>query len=134
MAEPTFFTLDEILDIHRDQIERYGGQAGVRDLGLLQSAAAMPAAGFGGEYLHKDLFEMAAAYLFHIVKNHPFIDGNKRAGTVAADVFLGMNGVDTDIDEDELAALVLNVVAGAAGKTEIATFFRERSHELPKAG
>jgi len=134
MLEPTFLTLDEILDIHRDQIDRYGGQAGVRDLGLLQSAAAMPAAGFGGEYLHKDLFEMAAAYLFHIAKNHPFIDGNKRTGTAVADVFLEMNDIDTDIDEDELAALVLDVAAGRADKEHVAAFFRERSRPHPPAG
>jgi len=134
MAEPTFLTLNEILDIHRDQIDRYGGQAGVRDLGLLQSAIAMPAAGFSGEYLHKDLFEMGAAYLFHIAKNHPFIDGNKRTGTAAADVFLEMNDIDTDIDENELVALVLDVAAGRADKKQVAAFFRERSHTLPPAG
>ena len=68
---PEFLSLAEALEIHRDQIERYGGNTGIRDLGLLQSALAMPAAGFGERYLHTDLFEMAAAYLFHIVQNHP---------------------------------------------------------------
>ncbi len=84
---PVSLSLAEVLEIHRDQIERYGGHAGLRDLGLLQSALAMPAARFGGRYLHGDLLEMAAAYLFHIEQNHPFIDGNKRTGTVAAIVF-----------------------------------------------
>jgi death-on-curing protein len=79
---PVFLNLAEVLEIHRDQIERYGGQPGIRDLDLLQSALAMPAAGFGDRYLHEDLLEMAAAYLFHIARNHPFVDGNKR--TVAA--------------------------------------------------
>jgi len=65
---PIFLSLGEVLEIHRDQIERYGGSPGIRDLGLLQSALAMPAAGFGGRYLHTDLFEMAAAYLFHITR------------------------------------------------------------------
>ena len=74
---PDFLTLDEVLEIHRDQIERYGGAAGIRDLGLLQSALAQPSATFGGQYLHADLHEMAAAYLYHLVQNHPFLDGNK---------------------------------------------------------
>jgi len=134
MAKPTFLTLDEILHIHRDQSDRYGGQAGVRDLGLLESAVAMSATGFGGEHAHDDLFEMAAAYLFHIVKNHPFIDGNKRSGTVAADVFLEMNDIDTDIDEDELVALVLDVAGGLTDKKQVAAFFRERSQAYLSAG
>jgi death on curing protein len=86
--EPRFLELDEILEIHRDQIERYGGATGIRDLALLRSAVAMPSAGVAGEYLHRDLIEIAGAYLFHLVMNHPFIDGNKRVGTVAALVFL----------------------------------------------
>ena len=74
--EPLFLTLAEVIAINSDQCRRYGGLAGVRDEGLLLSALAMPQAGFGDEYAHSDIFEMAAAYLFHIVKNHPFIDGN----------------------------------------------------------
>jgi len=67
-VSPTFLDLDQIIALHLSMIERYGGSDGLRDLGLLQSAMAMPQASFGGEYLHKDIFEMAAAYLFHIVK------------------------------------------------------------------
>src|SRR4030042_4939895 len=91
--EPIFLTLGEVLEIHRDQIKRYGGDPDIRDLRLLQSAVAIPASSFGGQYFHGDLFEMGAAYLFHIVQNHPFIDGNKRTGAVAALVFLDLNGV-----------------------------------------
>lgn len=69
--DPLFLTIDEIVAIHDDQVNRYGGSHGLRDEGLLLSAAAMPEMGFGGEYLHHDLFEMAAAYLFHIVMDHP---------------------------------------------------------------
>jgi len=100
MAEIEFLGLDEIINIHMDQIEQYGGSAGIRDIGLLQSAAAMPAAGFGEDYLHKDIFEMAAAYLFHITQNHPFIDGNKRTGIASAATFLGINGILLDADDD----------------------------------
>jgi death-on-curing protein len=77
-VEIVFLTTDEALAIHRDQIARYGGSPGLRDAGLLDSALATPQTGFGGEYLRRDLFEMAAAYLLQLVKNHPFVDGNKR--------------------------------------------------------
>ncbi|HEY3242777.1 MAG TPA: type II toxin-antitoxin system death-on-curing family toxin [Phycisphaerae bacterium] len=126
---PIFLTLDEAVEIHRDQIERYGGSAGVRDFGLLQSALAMPAAGFDGEYLHADLFEMAAAYLFHIVQNHPFVDGNKRAGAVAAIVFLCLNGISLQVAEEEFEELVLGVAQGHINKPAIADFFRAHARQ-----
>ena len=81
---PCFLDLDLVLRTHRGLIERYGGEEGLRDAGLLQSAIAQPRAMFGGEFLHKDLFEMAAAYLFHVVQNHAFLDGNKRTGAACA--------------------------------------------------
>jgi death-on-curing protein len=121
---PLFLTVDDLIRIHGEQVRVYGGEASVRDLGLLESAAAMPALGLGDEYLHKDLFEMAAAYLFHVVQNHPFADGNKRTGTVAALAFLELNGVECDVENDELAEFVLHVARGLAGKAEIAEFFR----------
>jgi death on curing protein len=127
VVTPVFLSLAEVLEIHRDQIERYGGRAGLRDLGLLQSALAMPAAGFGGRYLHSDLLEMAAAYLFHIVQNHPFIDGNKRTGTVAAIVFLALNGIELQADETQLEQLVIDVAKGKAGKSGVADFLRKNS-------
>lgn len=93
MIEPVFLTLAEVLEIHKDQIARYGGTQGIRDIGLAESALAMPQAGFGGEYLHRSLFEMAAAYAYHIAENQPFLDGNKRTALAAALIFLDMNGV-----------------------------------------
>src|SRR5580692_9224146 len=92
MDEILFLTRDEVVEIHRDQIERYGGSLGIRDEGLLQSAVAMPEASFGGERLHASISGIAAAYLFHLAMNHPFIDGNKRVGAASAIVFLKMNG------------------------------------------
>ena len=77
---PLFLDIHRVLQIHLDMIKTYGGDEGVRDLGLLQSAVAMPQASFDDELLHKDLCEMAAAYLYHITQNHPFVDGNKRTG------------------------------------------------------
>ena len=124
---PDFLTLDEILRIHRDQIERYGGSLGVRDQGLLESAIAMPQARFGGQYAHTDLCEMGAAYLFHLTKNHSFIDGNKRVGTAAALVFLEMNGVSVEATNEEIAALTLGVAEGKTSKSAVAEFFRKHS-------
>lgn len=122
--EPTFLTVEELLAIHTDQVERYGGSLGLRDEGLLQSAAAMPSSTFGGEFLHADLAEMAAAYLFHLVSNHPFIDGNKRTGAAAAIVFLEMNDAEFTASEDDYEALVLCVAKGELEKPAIADFFR----------
>jgi death-on-curing protein len=121
---PLFLSLDEVVAIHRDQNQRYGGSLGVRDWGLLQSAVAMPAATFGGQYLHTDLIEMAAAYLFHLVQNHPFFDGNKRVGAVAADVFLAMNDIRLNADEDAFGDLVLSIARGETSKSAAAEFLR----------
>lgn len=124
---PQFLTLDEVMDIHRDQIERYDGMLGVRDLELLESAIAAPQSGFGDQYLHGDLFEMASAYLFHVVQNHPFLDGNKRVGTAAALTFLELNGVETKIPNQVLVATVLAVAQGKTEKSAIAAFFRRHA-------
>ena len=119
-----FLDMHLVTCLHRDLIERYGGSIGIRDVGLLDSAVAMPQASFGGEYLHSDLFEMAAAYLYHIVQNHPFIDGNKRTGAAAAIIFLDMNGIEIKSDEEGLVKITLSVAEGKTKKAEIAAFFR----------
>lgn len=99
MTEPEFLTLEDVLLIHDEQLEAYGGIHGIRDNGLLESAVMMPQASFGGEYLHQNLFEMAAAYAFHIAENQPFLDGNKRTALVSALVFLDINGFEV-LDEN----------------------------------
>ena len=123
MTEPVFLGLDEVIEIHHDQIKRYGGHPGILDVGILKSAIAMPSATFDGNYLHTDIFEMAAAYLFHIVRNHPFVDGNKRTGTVASIVFLMMNGIDFHADENDFEKIVLLTAEGKTAKATIARFF-----------
>lgn len=125
MTECTFLSLSEVLEIHQDQITRYDGSLGVRDLELLKSALGMPAASFGGEYLHTDIYEMTAAYLFHIVKNHPFIDGNKRVGAVAALVFLALNGYDFTAPQEKFADFVLSVAKGELDKADVTLFIRK---------
>ncbi len=121
----TFLTIAEVFEIHQDQIVRYGGEPGTRDLNLIKSALAMPAATFGGGFLHTDIFEMAAAYLFHLVQNHPFIDGNKRVGAVAAIVFLALNGYAFEAPEGVLYEFVLALARGERSKAEAAVFLRE---------
>jgi death-on-curing protein len=125
VKEPVFLTLEEVLDLHRESIERYGGSAEVRDVGLLLSALAMPATTFGGEFLHPDLAAMAGALLFHLVQNHPFVDGNKRAGAAAARVFVLMNDATFDPPSKEYEDLVLAVASGAAAKDQAVEFFRK---------
>jgi death on curing protein len=125
MIAPIFLTLDEVLAIHAYQVATYGGDAAMLDRQLLESAISQPQQSFGGAYLHEDLAAMAAAYLFHIAKNHPFADGNKRTGMHAALVFLELNGCELDVPTDEAERLVLDVVTGAAGKQQVAEFFRK---------
>jgi death on curing protein len=125
---PIFLTLAEVLEIHQDQVVRYGGDPGIRDLGLLKSALGTPMATFGGQFLHTDVFEMAAAYLFHIVQNHPFVDGNRRTGTVAANVFLILNGYEFDVAQAALADMVLSVARGESAKSDIVSFLRSHTH------
>ena len=121
---PDFLTLDEVLALHADQVRRYGGSTGVRDLSLLTSALAVPQATFGGEYLHASLPEMAAAYLFHLSRNHPFVDGNKRVVLAAAIASLALNGLWIEADADDLLTTVVDVARGAVTKAELAERLR----------
>jgi death-on-curing protein len=120
-----FLSLDDVLVLHEDRIHVYGGSTGLRDLGLLESALAMPQATFDGNYLHETPFAMAAAYLFHVARNHPFVDGNKRTALACALVFLRLNGVRTRASEAELYELVIGTVEGRTSKAAIAVFFEE---------
>jgi death-on-curing protein len=126
-VEPRFLDLAEALEIHADQIERYGGTAGVRDLPLLLSALAMPTAGVRGAYVHGTLFEIAAAYLFHIARNHAFVDGNKRTALAAALTFLDLNDVTVQATTDESVGMVEGVAAGRVTKSEVALWLRDHT-------
>ncbi len=98
--DPEFLELEDVFELHADSIALYGGEMGVRDRRLIESAVAVPRQSFGGEYLHKTLFDVAAAYAFHIAESQGFVDGNKRAGLAAATAFLAMNGYDL-IEQNE---------------------------------
>jgi len=126
-VDPLFLTLDEVLSLHEDQIRRFGGSYGVRDVALLESAIGSAAATFGGEFLHASIFEMAAAYLYGICKNHAFVDGNKRTAVAAALIFLDMNGVEVDVNENDFYNLVIGVAEGRFSKAEVAVFLQRNA-------
>ena len=119
-----FLSVDDVLAIHENTIANEGGSAGLRDPGLLDSAVLMPQQQFGGSYLHDDLAAMAAAYLFHIASNHPFIDGNKRAAAMSALVFLDVNGVRNLPPSDEMTEVTLKVASGQMSKSELIDWVR----------
>jgi death-on-curing protein len=124
---PKFLTFEQVLLLHKIQIDEFGGSQGVKDEGLLRSALAQPESGFGNDYFHKDLHAMAAAYLFHLVKNHAFVDGNKRIAALAAAVFLEINGIIITSKEDDFEMLVMGAAQGIVSKDQIAEFFKNNS-------
>lgn len=126
MSQPTWLARDILLLLHAEGIAEHGGLSGMRDAALLDSALARP------ENLHAyepeaDLFRLAAAYAFGIVRNHPFADGNKRAAFVAAAVFLELNGVSTALPEHEAIAAMLDLAAGDLPEDGLAAWLRDRS-------
>src|SRR5688572_12118011 len=118
-----FISVITALKIHDELIDAYGGAKGIRDYGLLLSALEMPKASFGGKDLHPTLFDKAAAYLYHVARNHPFIDGNKRTAAALALTFLEMNKVKIKINAHDYEELVVAVAEGLISKNQIAHFF-----------
>lgn len=124
MKKIAFLTLAEVVEIHSDQIQHYGGSEGIRGMNLLSSAVAMPCASFSGRFLHSDLYEMAAAYAFHLCQNHPFVDGNKRTALTSALVFLELNGITVSDPEGRLYDVMLSLSSGDMGKEEFAKIIK----------
>ena len=122
-------TVEIVREIHAEAISRFGGSDGVREPALLESAAAAPQATFGGKSPYKDLAEVAAAYLFFLCKNHPLIDGNKRAALGACIVFLRLNGIEPKADAPEWEELTLAVAASVIDRDEATRRLRKL---LPK--
>lgn len=127
-----FLSVEDVLRLHAIAIEDQGGDRSIRDRGLLESAIAMPAQQFGGQYLHQDIPAMAAAYAFHISKNHPFVDGNKRAATAAMIAFLSDNGWSFDATGDEAEPAILGLAADSLDKPAFTDWARKHMHEKPK--
>jgi death on curing protein len=120
-------TVDIVREIHAEAIARFGGSDGVRESALLESAVAAPQASFGGKSPYKDLTEIAAAYLYYLCQNHPFVDGNKRAALGACIVFLRLNGIEPKADGPEWEELVLAIAAGSLDRQGATARLRELS-------
>ena len=120
-----FLDKETILYFHADQIKKYGGSYGVRDDNLLESALAQPQATFKGEYLYKNIYEMASAYGYHLCKNHPFIDGNKRISLIAMYTFLYVNGYELKMDEKEIYLLIMGVANNSISKEELTEYIKK---------
>lgn len=125
MQTPEFLEIADIIDIHQILLEQFGGMPGVRDEGLLESALSQPQATFFGELLHPTIHEQAAAYLYHIAKNHPFLDGNKRTAYGAMEAFLRLNGYNLDISDEEAYNMVMQVAQSEMTKEELSSLLEE---------
>jgi death-on-curing protein len=118
-------TLEIVRGIHTQAIARFGGSDGVRDSALLESAVAAPQASFGGKSPYRDVAEVAAAYLYYLCRNHPFIDGNKRAALGSCIVFLRLNEIEPRPDGPEWEELVLAIAAGSLDRKQATIRLRE---------
>ena len=122
-----FLSLTDVLELHEMQLESYGGATGIRDHGLLESAVMMPQASFGGEFVHKGFFEMAAAYAFHIAENQPFVDGNKRTALASALVFLDWQDIEINDPDEELYNAMIGIAQKTLDKAGLANIFQKLS-------
>lgn len=119
-----FLALSEVVLINRDQVIRFGGLLGIRDTGLLDSAVHAPQASFSGMYLHADIFEMAAVYANGLIKNHPFLDGNKRTGLISALLFLELNGIVLSMTQDQFFQLAVDIATSKVSVDYVAKWFK----------
>ncbi len=124
-----YLSRKQLLRVHERQIESFGGSAGLRDRGGLEAAAARPQMTFGGEDLYPDPAAKAAALMHSLVMSHPFVDGNKRVGAMAAELFLRVNGIDLVASDEELISLTLAVARGEVSAEALAIWFRQRTNE-----
>ena len=123
MTPVIFLSVDDVLAIHRRVVSEFGGDPGIRDRGLLDSAVAMPQATFDGQDLHSGAATKAAAYHYHLCANHPFVDGNKRVAVAAAEVFLLLNGYELYAIDAGVEELTLGVAGGKLSKASAVEFF-----------
>ncbi|MDQ3816661.1 MAG: type II toxin-antitoxin system death-on-curing family toxin [Acidobacteriota bacterium] len=126
-----YITLKEILELHRRIIEQSGGLAGIRDVGMLESALAQPLMTFGGEELYPTIIEKASALGFSLIKNHPFTDGNKRIGHAAMETFLILNAHEINASVDEQEQVILQVASGELERDNFTEWLR--AHIVEKA-
>jgi death-on-curing protein len=125
MSEPVWIDLDVVLAIHDEQLAEHGGQAGVRDRGLLESALARPRNQFA--FGESSLPRLPASYAFGISRNHPFLDGNKRTSLVVAELFLDLNGLDLTASDEACVTTFLRLAAGELGEDDLARWIEANS-------
>jgi death on curing protein len=130
VAKVIFLTLDEVLAIHHEEVEKFGGSHGVRDLNLLDSAVQRPQSSFMGEDLYPTVFDKAAALMHSILLNHPFVDANKRTATVSAAYFLHLNGYAVEAKQKELMNFALKVESKELNLEEISKWLKMHSGKL----
>ncbi|MFN8575748.1 MAG: Fic family protein [Candidatus Sericytochromatia bacterium] len=132
MNEIKFLSKDSVLLIHKIMIDKFGGSHGIRDDGLLDSALNMPKSGFGDSYFHESLFDKASAYLYHLVKNHPFVDGNKRVGFACTEAFLRVNEYKLQKEKkQEIYEFVIKIASdNSISKEEISMFLEKNSIKM----
>jgi death-on-curing protein len=124
-----YLTLNEVLELYLRLVERYGGSAGIHDLGALESALAQPRMTFDGEELYPTIMEKAAALGFALIQNHPFVDGNKRTGHAAMETFLVLNGFEIDASVDEQEKIILEVASGKLTREAFTGWLRDHIRE-----
>ncbi len=125
-----YLAVEQILELH-DRLRRFGGSSGLRDRGALEAAVARPQMTFGGEDLYPDAEAKAAALMHSLVTNHPFVDGNKRVGAAAAELFLNLNGMALVAEDEELVDVTLAVARGEVSAEALAIWLRQRSRREP---
>ena len=123
MSLVIFLSVHDVVEIHQRAIEAFGGDAALRDRGLLESAIAMPRATFDGTEIHTGLAQKAAAYHYHLCANHPFVDGNKRVAVTASELLLLINGQELSASDDEIVELTMGVASGRLSKAQVVEFF-----------
>lgn len=129
MAKTIFLTFEQVLAIHDDQIELYGGSHGIRELTLFESAIMRPQTTFGGKDLYLSIFEKASVLMHSLIMNHPFIDGNKRTGTVSTLAFLEINGIRIIVGQKELTNISLKIESKNINIKEIASWLKKHSRK-----
>jgi death-on-curing protein len=125
-------TVEIVREVHAEAIATFGGSGGVREMALLESAVAAPQAGFGGQSVYADVIEIAAAYLFYLCRNHPFVDGNKRTALGACIVFLRLNGIEPKPDAAAWEALTMAVAASVLDRDETTARLRKLLPRTPR--
>ena len=123
-----YLGLTQVVELHERIVGTTGGALGVRDLGALESALAQPKATFAGRDLHRTLAEKAAALLFSLAQNHPFVDGNKRVAHAAMETFLVLNGWEVRASVDQQERLMLQLATGELSRNELASWLRDHLH------